>query len=414
VDKMHQELKEARFSTSGVKEPAEDAKSSKIEKGPSRRRLRAKFFDLEAEEEKGTGIDIENSQDEDEDYEDEDEDEDLDGFIDRSDLSGDAVADFTAFEDAEDAQVRAIADRFERQVRAMGYRVEEPSLREKRAVHARPAMTHGPKYFSVPCLKTKESSVLNAIHKLRDQQLKTSGQSLLLDAFSNPGKGWVYVQAEKRKTVEHALVSLPKGLPICSWWRKGPLHFLSQNDLENVRKQLRNPSVRPGQWVRLKRTPYCGDLAQVVQLKGSNKVVVRVVPRLDYIGIAKKFREKKKGVKTSSKTSKPGGKPAKGKNGKYSKVGGRKRKPESRGSGKATCKRFRRPPSEVMPLDHLERSFPDVPFRYRPIKGCLEWGNYKFTESGLLLKDVNITEHSLQMKFVNPTAAEKKHFGKLR
>ncbi len=107
-------------------------------------------------------------------------------------------------------------------------------------------------------------------------QRETSPDFLFINsAFATPAaKGYVYIEADKEVHVQKAIANLWR---LKQW--KIRLVPISEM-LQSLQIKLDDVTLKPGQWVRMKRGNYKGDLAQVTEVADVN-VTVRLIPRLD-------------------------------------------------------------------------------------------------------------------------------------
>lgn len=92
-------------------------------------------------------------------------------------------------------------------------------------------------------------------------------------------KGFIYIEAYKQTHVKYAIdeiSNLKMGV-----WKQEMVPFKEMPDVLRVIKDI--PRLKPGSWVRMKRTIYKDDLAQVEQVNmAQNQVILKLIPRIDY------------------------------------------------------------------------------------------------------------------------------------
>jgi transcription elongation factor SPT5 len=92
-------------------------------------------------------------------------------------------------------------------------------------------------------------------------------------------KGFIYIEAYKQTHVKYAIdevSNLKMGI-----WKQEMVPFKEMPDVLRVIKDI--PRLKPGSWVRMKRTIYKDDLAQVEQVNmAQNQVILKLIPRIDY------------------------------------------------------------------------------------------------------------------------------------
>ncbi|CAN8072291.1 unnamed protein product [Agarophyton chilense] len=248
-------------------------------KGPKKKKRRKTMalLDLEAEED---------------DAEDEEEEEEVHGLIADDD-------DHDANLDRDREQMRA--QRFERQ-RAMesedpenleryfeeryAYHDEEQGAPDTSGVDQQSLLPtiHDPRIFIVKCKKIGHER--RAIFSLLQKMFNYRRRGVDLGIFSAIApqhlKGRVYIEALSSVQVEAAI----QGLELFTTYDGiKPLRLDEMVDVLRIGKRTEKQSV--GNWVRLTRGMYKGDLAQVCGVRdgyGEGQVLVRLIPRLDYKG----------------------------------------------------------------------------------------------------------------------------------
>jgi len=105
-------------------------------------------------------------------------------------------------------------------------------------------------------------------------------------AFTTPAsKGYIYVEADKEVHVKRAI----RGLRAIKWWKMQLLPITQMVSAVKFTDDV--PTIRVGQWVRVKSGVYRGDVGQVYQLTDQNtNVTVKLVPRVDYTAISEQMR----------------------------------------------------------------------------------------------------------------------------
>ncbi|XP_049848883.1 uncharacterized protein LOC126316832 [Schistocerca gregaria] len=135
----------------------------------------------------------------------------------------------------------------------------------------------GPMLWLVRCKKGKERELaLNLMAKyLLNRQSKNP---LLIYSVicQDHLKGSVYVEAQRESHVVTAIAGIPHLL-------QKKLTLVSLDEMPSVLKSLKHRVPKVGDWRRVNRGLYQGDIAQVVDIEegGSGKVTICVVPRID-------------------------------------------------------------------------------------------------------------------------------------
>jgi transcription elongation factor SPT5 len=92
-------------------------------------------------------------------------------------------------------------------------------------------------------------------------------------------KGFIYIEAFKQSHVKTAIEDV--GNLKMGVWKQEMVPFKEMPDVLKIIKDV--VKLRIGSWVRLKRSIYKDDLAQVDQVDtAQNQVTLRLVPRIDY------------------------------------------------------------------------------------------------------------------------------------
>ena len=137
-----------------------------------------------------------------------------------------------------------------------------------------------PKLWLVKCRPGKEKSVVQTLMK-KFIDLQEKGTPLLIQSAlcRENLKGYVYIEAYKQAHVVHALAAVHNVystkislVPLAEM-----VHVL-RYDTQSVQTAAQ---IQPGQWVRVKRGKYTGDLAKVIDVLDVGEAVrVKLVPRL--------------------------------------------------------------------------------------------------------------------------------------
>lgn len=135
-----------------------------------------------------------------------------------------------------------------------------------------------PKMWMVKTKPGKEKEAI--IHLMNRFFLKQElGQSLEIMSVIAPEntKGFIFVEAEKEPHVRAAIHNIPN---IFSFHTTlVPMHQMTSV----LRVSNQAADLKPGDWVRIKRGKYVGDLAQVASVdQGGQKVEVKIVPRINF------------------------------------------------------------------------------------------------------------------------------------
>ena len=92
-------------------------------------------------------------------------------------------------------------------------------------------------------------------------------------------RGFIYIEAYKQTHVKAAIDEI-SNLKM-GQWKQEMVPFKEMPDVLRVIKD--SVKLKPGSWVRMKRTLWKDDLAQVEQVvMAQNQVILKLIPRIDY------------------------------------------------------------------------------------------------------------------------------------
>ncbi|KAK4538292.1 hypothetical protein CDCA_CDCA17G4317 [Cyanidium caldarium] len=145
---------------------------------------------------------------------------------------------------------------------------------------------HDPKLFMVKCKVGKEKQLcICLLQKAVD--CARAGSPLAFTAVVAPDhlRGALYVEAQREADVRTAI----QGMHLVYQRRVQLVPIKEMVDVLTVRRQRQQAKLVRGQWVRLRRGLYAGDLAQVYEVR-EEEAVVKLVPRVDLRALARKAR----------------------------------------------------------------------------------------------------------------------------
>ncbi|XP_063718499.1 transcription elongation factor SPT5-like [Symsagittifera roscoffensis] len=115
-------------------------------------------------------------------------------------------------------------------------------------------------------------------------------------------KGYIYVEAYKQQHVKQAIANinaLDRGQ-----WKQAMVPIHEMVDVLRVVKD--SQMIKKGSWVRLKRTVFRGDLAQVMRFDPQNNTVdLKLIPRIDYTKFRGIMRESNTGKRKLNNNNRP-------------------------------------------------------------------------------------------------------------
>jgi transcription elongation factor SPT5 len=145
-----------------------------------------------------------------------------------------------------------------------------------------------PKLWMVKCKHGQEKAVTVALMR-KCLEMEYSDKPLQIKSVIavDSIKGYIYVEAYSQNHVQHAI----RGLQALALGQRRQ-ELVPIDEMTTVLKCVKRVEVLPaGTWVRLKRTMYKDDLAQVVSYDESRGIAtVKLLPRLDYEAIAARER----------------------------------------------------------------------------------------------------------------------------
>lgn len=135
-----------------------------------------------------------------------------------------------------------------------------------------------PKLWMVKCKIGKERQlVVSLMQKYLDTEGTPEALSIKSAVAPDHLKGYLYVEAEKQVYVEQAI----KGLRNLQQWGVKMVPIKEMPDVLAVATQ--HVVLKRGDWVRIQRGLYRGDLGQVYEVdEGRGQVTVKLIPRLEY------------------------------------------------------------------------------------------------------------------------------------
>ncbi|XP_068702308.1 transcription elongation factor SPT5-like [Montipora capricornis] len=149
-----------------------------------------------------------------------------------------------------------------------------------------------PNLWTVKCkIGEEKATVIGLMRKAISLQF-TDEPLQIKSAVAVEGlKGYIYIEAYKQTHVKQAIEGF--GTLRLGKWQQMMVPIKEMTDVMKVVKEI--VSVKPKQWVRLKRGIYKDDLAQVDYVNTArNQVTLKMIPRIDYSrsrGLAKSAEE---------------------------------------------------------------------------------------------------------------------------
>jgi transcription elongation factor SPT5 len=257
----------------------EEEEEEEVDRGHRRKRRREfnQFIDVEAE------VDT----DEDEDDEDEDGGRDIEGFI----APGDAENDEEVEGGYDDRRHRQLDQERQREIELDAEKQAE-LFRQRYGRRERVGgeaayipkrlllpSVNDPSIWGIKCKPGKEREVVLMIMKRLEERAQTKNPLKITAAFERKEtiQGYLYVEARSVTDVESALDGLLNVYP-----RNGKL-LVPIKEMPDLLRTNKTKELEPGQYIRIKRGLYQGDLAQIIEVENHGRdAILRIVPRLDY------------------------------------------------------------------------------------------------------------------------------------
>lgn len=139
-----------------------------------------------------------------------------------------------------------------------------------------------PSIWAVKCKEGKEKEVVFSIMRRIEEVWGTRDELAITSAFERGGpnapmKGHVYIEARSQADILKALGGIMHVYP------RTKMHLVEIKEMPDLLRVTKTAALEPGTYVRMKRAPYAGDLAQIIDVTENGlEVRLRVVPRLDY------------------------------------------------------------------------------------------------------------------------------------
>lgn len=275
---LQQEDVEEEYYDEEEDQEEEDEDSIKSKKKKKKKDLLQQFFDAEAE-------------DDEEEEEEEEEDDAEEGYdLVRDELEkSERASDYThrkLFHHMEkEDDMREIADYYKKR-----YKKNYESSRFGQSDELSDAIIQqkllpgfkDPNLWTVKCrIGEEKQTALLLMRKFNSYLNKTDKQPLQIKSVivKEGLKGFIYVEAYKQTHVKTAIEDI--GNLKLGVWKQEMVPFKEMPDVLKVLKEV--VKLKIGSWVRLKRTIYKDDLAQVEDVDmAQNQVTLRLIPRIDY------------------------------------------------------------------------------------------------------------------------------------
>ena len=250
--------------------------SKQQRKKKKKKNAAARFFEDAAEEDDDDGFEDKYAED-DESEEQRRRREDAERQIDRRrEREANVLQNARAEDIAASIKMRARNDRMQQKHYK---RLRNESMIKHRGIHL-PADTD-PKMFAVKCKPSMEQQlvcqILNkALHFMRDPRKQNLP---IMSASKTRTKGYIYIEARNMQHVVTAVRGMSGIYP--SKITKIPVR--ERTTTLNIASASQDV-VKPGRWVRCKRSAFKGDIAKIVEVSHEDKrAIVQLMPRLDLV-----------------------------------------------------------------------------------------------------------------------------------
>lgn len=136
-----------------------------------------------------------------------------------------------------------------------------------------------PHIWAISCRPKKEEEIVEQINRRVEDRAKTANPMPIISAMARKDhcQGFIYIEA-------HRLVDVHNALQGINWvTSKKSIKLVEIKEMPQLLHINKPKKLQPGDWVRIKRGKYKGDLAQVDDVEPNGlDASLRVVPRLDY------------------------------------------------------------------------------------------------------------------------------------
>lgn len=136
-----------------------------------------------------------------------------------------------------------------------------------------------PSIWGVKCKPGKEREVVFAIQKRIEQRIDSPKPLKITSAFERGGTmaGFIYVEAKTKAHAREAVDGLT------SVFLGKDMLLVPIPEMPDLLRTRKSKTIDPGNWVRIKRGKYQGDLAHVEEVHENGlEVTLKIVPREDY------------------------------------------------------------------------------------------------------------------------------------
>eukprot|EP01091_Cochliopodium_minus_P011260 TRINITY_DN3142_c0_g1_i1.p1 TRINITY_DN3142_c0_g1~~TRINITY_DN3142_c0_g1_i1.p1 ORF type:complete len:980 (-),score=342.92 TRINITY_DN3142_c0_g1_i1:90-2981(-) len=139
----------------------------------------------------------------------------------------------------------------------------------------RPSKQDSPLWL-IKCKPGKEKDCVLQLMQLHFARLELGKPIAILSAIACENiSGYVYVEARNRNAVKDAINEITNIFPF-------QMNLVPHEEMTDVLKsQKQKPLINPGDWVRVSKGLYKGDIAKVLEADDPNKIMVKLIPRID-------------------------------------------------------------------------------------------------------------------------------------
>ena len=136
-----------------------------------------------------------------------------------------------------------------------------------------------PSIWGVKCKPGKEREIVFAMTKRIEERAGTKNPMPIISTFERGGSmaGYVYVEARRQADVIASLEGIMNVYP------RTKIVLVPIKEMPDLLRVTKSEQLRRGNYVRLKRGKYAGDLAEIDEVETNGlEASLRIVPRLDY------------------------------------------------------------------------------------------------------------------------------------
>lgn len=136
-----------------------------------------------------------------------------------------------------------------------------------------------PHIWAIQCKHGKEEEIIRQIHRRVEERAGTANPMTIISAMARKAhcESFIYIEARRLADVQQSIQGIDWVQP------KKKTLLVEIKEMPQLLRINKPKKLQSGDWVRIKRGKYKGDLAQVDDVEPNGlEASLRVVPRLDY------------------------------------------------------------------------------------------------------------------------------------